>query len=98
MERCILTEEYKKHVLKFLKPNIKKLKIVIDASNGMAGATVPTVFGELPIDIVKINFEHKGRFKHEPNPLIEENLAELKKTVKAKNVILGSASMVMLTG
>ncbi|MHC4333334.1 MAG: phosphohexomutase domain-containing protein, partial [Planctomycetota bacterium] len=63
-----LTVEYKDHVLKFLKPKIRKLKIAIDASNGMAGKMVPAVFGELPIEIVSINFQHTGKFKHEPNP------------------------------
>ncbi len=53
-----LTEEYKKHVLKFLKPKIEKLKIVVDASNGMAGKMVPAIFGDLPIDIIPLNFEH----------------------------------------
>lgn len=84
LEKYDLTKEYKKHVLKFLKPNIKPLKIAIDASNGMAGKSVPAVFGDLPIEIIPINFEHKGKFKHEPNPLVEENLKELK-TVVRKN-------------
>jgi len=89
VEKCDLTEEYKKHVLKFLKPNLKKLKIAIDASNGMAGKMVPALFAEVPINIIKLNFTHDGKFKHEPNPLVEKNLAELKKTVKTKKCNLG---------
>ncbi|MHC4439367.1 MAG: phosphohexomutase domain-containing protein, partial [Planctomycetota bacterium] len=77
-----LTAEYKKHVLKFLRPNIKKMKIAIDDSNGMAGKIVPAVFGKLPVKIIELNFEHAGKFKHEPNPLLESNLAELKAAVK----------------
>jgi len=84
-----LTAEYKKHVLKFLNPNIKKLKIAIDASNGMAGKVIPAVFGDSPIEIVKLNFSHTGTFKHEPNPLIEKNLAEVKRTVKGKKCDFG---------
>ena len=84
-----LTEEYKKHVLKFLLPNLKKLKIAVDASNGMAGKMIDPVFGELPIEIVRLNFEHKGTFKHEPNPLIEENLRELKEAVKKEKCDFG---------
>ena len=84
-----LTAEYKKHVLKFLNPNIKKLKIAIDASNGMAGKMIPAVFGNSPIEIVKLNFSHTGTFKHEPNPLIEKNLAEVKRTVKGKKCDFG---------
>ena len=81
VEQCSLVEEYKNHVLKFLNPDIKPLKIVIDASNGMAGKSVPEIFSDLPIEIIPLNFEHKGTFKHDPNPLVEANLAELKETV-----------------
>ena len=77
-----LTEDYKNHVLKFLKPNIKKLKIAVDASNGMAGKMVPAIFGNLPIEIIDINFEHDGKFKHEPNPLVEKYLSQVKSTIK----------------
>jgi phosphomannomutase len=89
IEKYDLTEEYKRHVLKFLRPNLKPLKIAIDASNGMAGKMVPAVFGELPIEIVSLNFRHSGTFKHEPNPLIEENLAELKQIIKKEGCDLG---------
>jgi phosphomannomutase len=77
-----LTTEYKNHVLKFLKPKIKKMKIAIDASNGMAGKVVPAIFGDLPIEIVTRNFQHTGKFKHEPNPLVEANLVQVKSAVK----------------
>ncbi|MHC4742529.1 MAG: phosphomannomutase/phosphoglucomutase [Planctomycetota bacterium] len=76
-----LTAEYKNHVLMFLKPSKVKLKIAIDASNGMAGKVVPAVFGGLPLEIVQINFEHEGKFKHEPNPLVESYLSKVKKAV-----------------
>jgi phosphomannomutase len=84
-----LIEDYKRHVLKFLNPRIKPLKAVIDASNGMAGKVVPAIFAELPIEITKLNFEHKGTFKHEPNPLVEENLAELKAEMTATKADIG---------
>ncbi len=76
-----LTAKYKNHVLKFLRPSKAKLKIAIDASNGMAGKMVPAVFSDLPVEIIPINFEHKGTFKHPPNPLIEEHLTEVKEAV-----------------
>ena len=77
-----LTAEYRKHVLKFLMPNISKLKIAIDASNGMAGKMVPAIFGDLPIEIIQLNFEHKGKFKHPPDPLVARNLSQVKTAVK----------------
>lgn len=84
-----LTSHYKTHVLKFLQPLKKNLNIAIDASNGMAGKLVPIIFGELPLEIIPLNFEHTGKFKHPPNPLIEKNLAQLKRTVKEKNCDFG---------
>jgi len=84
-----LTAEYKKHVLKFLRSNVKKLKIAVDASNGMAGKMVPALFDKLPIKIIELNFKHDGTFKHEPNPLVESNLAELKAAVKKNKCDFG---------
>jgi len=84
-----IIQQYKQHVLRFLKPNLKELKIAIDASNGMAGKSIPEIFADLPIDIIPINFEHTGKFKHEPNPLVEKNLAELKRTIKKRKCDLG---------
>jgi len=84
-----LTNQYKEHVLKFLKPKVRKLKIAVDASNGMAGKSLPAIFGDLPIEIIQINFEHTGKFKHEPNPLVEKNLAELKRTIKKRKCHFG---------
>jgi phosphomannomutase len=89
VQKYDLTDEYKNHVLKFLRPDIKPIKIAIDASNGMAGKMVPLIFGDLPIKITSLNFEHTGEFKHEPNPLVDKNLAELKKVVLKKKCDLG---------
>ena len=76
-----LTEAYKEHVLRFLTPKLRKLKIAIDASNGMAGKMIPLIFGDRPIEISKLNFKHDGKFKHPPDPLIEKNQSELKTAV-----------------
>ena len=90
VDKLDLTNEYKNHVLKFLNPRMKKgLKIAVDASNGMAGKMVPVIFGDLPIEIISLNFEHKGKFKHDPDPLVEKNLAQVKRAVKTKKCNLG---------
>ncbi len=89
VQKTDLMEEYKQHVLKFLRPKIKNLKIAIDASNGMAGKMVPAVFGDLPVNIIELNFKHDGSFKHEPDPLIEENLKDVKDAVKGYNCDFG---------
>jgi len=89
VQECDLAGQYKDHVLKFLRPDLRKPKIAIDASNGMAGKMVPAVFGDLPIEMITLNFEYTGKFKHEPNPLVEENLTELKKAIKKNKCDLG---------
>jgi len=89
VEKRDLTSEYKNHVLKFLMPRKRKLKIAIDASNGAAGKMVPAIFGDVGIEIAAVNFEHTGKFKHEPNPLVEKNLADVKAAVKKSRCAFG---------
>ena len=84
-----LTAKYKNHVLKFLQSHIRPLKIAIDACNGMAGKMVPAIFGDLPIEIIALNFGHTGKFKHPPDPLVEKNLAQVRSAVKKDNCDFG---------
>ena len=89
VEKCDLTEEYAGHVLKFLNPRLKQLKMVIDASNGMAGKMVPAIFSDLPIEMIGLNLRHDGSFVHDPNPLVEANLAGLKEVVLREKADVG---------
>ncbi len=89
VEKCDLTEEYAGHVLKFLNPRLKQLKMVIDASNGMAGKMVPAIFADLPIEMIGLNLRHDGSFVHDPNPLVEANLAGLKEVVLREKADIG---------
>ncbi len=84
-----LTDPYRRHVLSFLDSNIKPLKMVVDASNGMAGKWVPLIFGDLNIELIPLNFEHDGTFKHDPNPLVEANKEELKQVVREQGADVG---------
>src|SRR5207247_5788474 len=54
---------------------IKPLKVVIDAANGMAGVMLPPVLEHLPqLEVVRYFFEPDGTFpNHPPNPLLPEN-------------------------
>ena len=73
-----LWAEYRQHVLRFLKMG-RKLRVAIDASNGMGGKMLPAVFGGIAdLEIIPMLFEITGSFVHEPNPLVESNLAMLK--------------------
>lgn len=89
-----LWDAYIKHVRAFISLE-KKVKVVVDASNGMAGTMVPKVFGSkgsaIPnLSIVELNFDNsKGEFVHEPNPLVASNLAQLCDRVKKDKADLG---------
>ncbi len=83
-----LWDEYRKHVLKFLRTP-RQLKVVVDASNGMAGKMIPAIFSETNIKIIPLNFEIGVEFAHPPNPLIEANLRQLKTAVKRRKADLG---------
>ena len=71
---------------------MRPLKVVIDAGNGMAGHTVPSVLNGLPIELVAMYFELDGTFpNHEANPLDPANLVDLCAKVRAEGADLGLA-------
>jgi phosphomannomutase len=71
---------------------IRPLKVVVDAGNGMAGYTVPTVFDGLPLETVPLYFELDGNFpNHEANPIDPRNLADLQRAVLSAGADLGLA-------
>ncbi|HEY6497899.1 MAG TPA: phosphomannomutase/phosphoglucomutase [Streptosporangiaceae bacterium] len=88
-----LLSGYAEHLKKLVDVSgIRPLKVVVDAGNGMAGHTVPTVFEGLPIDLVPMYFELDGTFpNHEANPIDPENLRDLQQAVKDNNADIGLA-------
>ncbi|MDX2606707.1 phosphomannomutase/phosphoglucomutase [Streptomyces caniscabiei] len=72
--------------------SVRRLKVVVDAGNGMGGHTVPTVFAGLPLDLVPMYFELDGTFpNHEANPLDPANIVDLQKRVREEGADLGIA-------
>jgi phosphomannomutase len=70
----------------------RRLKVVVDAGNGMGGHTVPTVFEGLPLDLVPLYFELDGSFpNHEANPLDPKNIVDLQKKVVEVGADIGLA-------
>jgi phosphomannomutase len=71
---------------------MKPLRVVIDAGNGMAGVMLPPILERLPLDAVTCFFEPDGTFpNHEPNPLLEENREFIVGKVKEERADLGIA-------
>ena len=77
---------------------LRPLRVVVDAGNGMGGHTVPAVLGtqgalpRLPLTVIPLYFELDGTFpNHEANPLEPENLRDLQAAVIAHGADLGLA-------
>ena len=83
-----LWDHYRKHVLKFLRTP-RRMKVVVDASNGMGGKMIPAIFSQADTEIIPLNFEIGQGFAHPPNPLVEANLAQVKDAVQKHQADLG---------
>jgi phosphomannomutase len=71
---------------------IRRLRVVVDAGNGMGGYTVPVVLDGLPLDVVPLYFELDGSFpNHEANPLDPANLVDLQAAVRREGADIGLA-------
>ena len=88
-----LLRAYADHLLGLVDlAGIRRLKVVVDAGNGMGGHTVPTVLAGLPVDLVPMYFELDGTFpNHEANPLDPKNLVDLQAEVRRTGADLGLA-------
>ena len=71
---------------------VRPLKVVVDAGNGMGGHTVPAVFAGLPLTTTEMYFELDGSFpNHEANPIDPANTADLQARVRAEGADIGLA-------
>lgn len=88
-----LLNDYVKHLHTLVDVSgIRKLKVVIDAGNGMAGYTAPAIFEGLNLEIIPMYFELDGSFpNHEANPIDAKNLKDLQKAVKKHGADIGLA-------
>jgi phosphomannomutase len=88
-----LLSSYVDHLLSLVDlSEIRPLKVVIDAGNGMAGHTAPAVFTRLNCEVIPMYFELDGTFpNHEANPIDPKNLKDLQKAVKKHKADIGLA-------
>jgi len=98
VEERDLWDAYIGHVRRFLDEGAlakRPLKVVVDASNGMAGTAVPRIFGRgggdvEGLEIIEMHFDNaKGEFAHEPNPLSAAAIAELRERVVSEGADCG---------
>ncbi len=70
----------------------KSLKVVVDTGNGIAGAFYPSILRKLGHEVVELYTELDGTFpNHEPDPIVEDNLTDLKYKVVEEKADLGFA-------
>ncbi|MCS7181477.1 MAG: phosphomannomutase/phosphoglucomutase [bacterium] len=89
----ILKKEIVDDYLSFMKKKFKlrkKFKIGVDTGNGTVGPIIEKLFKELGIEFVGLYIESDGTFpNHLPDPIVPENLKELKEKVKELNLDCG---------
>jgi len=89
-------EIYNDYVRKLLSlidvEKIKPLKVVVDAGNGVGGFIFEKVIKGLPIKMIPLYCDIDGNFpNHQPSPIEEKNLIDLKKKVTVEKADLGIA-------
>lgn len=91
-ERNML-DDYAEYLLSLVDvANIRTLKIVIDAGNGMAGYTAGPVFEKINAEVIELFFDLDGTFpNHDANPIDPKNLEDLQKAVKEHKADIGLA-------
>ena len=87
--------DYVAHLLTLAPVAGRRLRVVVDAGNGMAGHTAPAVFaglGEHQVELVPMYFELDGTFpNHEANPIEPANLVDLQRRVVHERADVGLA-------
>lgn len=84
---------FKEKVLSFITSKKRKeLDLIVDAGNGIGGKMFDYLFGDLGLKVKRMYFVPDGSFpNHVPNPMEEENIAELRENVLELTPDLGIA-------
>ena len=68
----------------------RKLKVVVDAGNGVGGMVGPAALRALGVEVIELFCEPDGTFpNHHPDPTVLENIEELISTVKSSGADFG---------
>jgi len=90
VENITILEEYIRELKQFIKTPFKKLKVVMDAGNAMAGLSLEKVFENTGLEIIPLYTTLDGNFpNHETNPKIAENQIDLKRKIVEEKADLG---------
>ena len=84
---------YTEHVLGYVDRSIlRRLKVVVNAGNGGAGAFVDLLEPHLPFEFIKVHHEADGNFPNGvPNPMLEENRLPTIEAIRRSGADIGLA-------
>ncbi len=93
LEKLDVQSRYKSFMLNqfgYLKDYSKKPRFALDGGNGVAGKVGYEIFEELGYDVKGLFIEPDGTFpNHHPDPTVEKNLVDLKKSIKENKLDFG---------
>ena len=92
LETQDLLEPYLDYLVSTLELGEKRGTIVVDAGNGTGGPVAVKLYERLGYKVIPLYCEMDGRFpNHHPDPTVEANLEDLKRTVLEHGADLGIA-------
>jgi phosphomannomutase/phosphoglucomutase len=91
LDRLSPRDDYFDTVSRLVRP-ARRLKVVVDAGNGIAGLYAPALLRRIGCDVVELHCESDGRFpNHLPDPEDEKNVVDLQAKVVEAQADLGVA-------
>jgi phosphomannomutase len=92
-EHASIYEKFQEAALRFIDAAVvRRLKVVVDGGNGMAGPMVGPLLDRLGLDLFETYWRPDGNFPdHEPNPLLPENREFIMREVLERGADLGIA-------
>lgn len=85
-------DRYFDHVHSHLKMGPRKLRVVVDAGNGVGGLVARRLYEALGVEFIGMYLDPDGTFpNHHADPSQEENVEELRRKVTAEKADLGIA-------
>jgi phosphomannomutase len=87
--------DYQRFIRRFIRFSYLLIKVAIDTTNGSVGRVFENVFDRvllkrLGLKIIRLYFKPDGRFpNHEPNPMKDENLSDIKRVIRNNKADLG---------
>jgi phosphomannomutase len=93
VEQVDVYDDFQAAALAFIDAGaVRRLKVVVDGGNGMAGPMVGPLLERLGLELIETYWEPDGSFPdHEPNPLLEQNRRAIIERVRASGADLGIA-------